>query len=241
MEHNDNCCSGEDHINGCMVCGQALYYSPKTSIRAKCFYCGKEDITNVFCLEGHYVCDECHRKDVLGIVEQICIDSDLTDPIELALCIFDLKKLHMHGPEYHSIVPAVLVSAYGNSINKKDVSDIKKAILRGKAVFGGTCGTHGTCGACIGVGIAYSIIHEVTPYSKKERGEANRMTALALMAISKYGGPRCCKRDSILAIETAKKNFGFYGDFLGCKYECSQFVNNQMCIHNDCPFYPNKE
>lgn len=37
------------------------------------------------------------------------MDSDLTDPVELALCVFDLQKLHMHGPEYHSIVPAVLL------------------------------------------------------------------------------------------------------------------------------------
>jgi hypothetical protein len=80
--------------------------------------------------------------------------------------------------------------------------------LRGKAIFGGICGTHGACGACIGVGIAYSLIHKVTPYSKEDRGEANRMTALALCAISCYGGPRCCKRDSITAIETAKSTSG---------------------------------
>lgn len=240
MDHNNNCCSNSDYIYGCIVCGRKLYYTPEMSLRAKCFYCGKENITNVFCLDGHYVCDECHRKDVLEIVEQICIDSDLTDPVELALCIFDLKKLHMHGPEYHSIVPAVLVTTYGNSINKKDISAIKEAILRGKAVFGGICGTHGTCGACIGVGIAYSIIHKVTPYSKEDRGAANQLTACALMAISKLGGPRCCKRDSILAIETAKNNFGFLDDSR-VSYECSQFDNNEMCIHSECPFYPNKE
>lgn len=241
MEHSNNCCSNSDHISGCMVCGLELYYSPEMSVRANCFYCGREDITHVFCPEGHYVCDECHRKDVLEIVEQICIDSDLTDPVELALCIFDLKKLHMHGPEYHSIVPAVLVSAYGNSLNKKDISAIKEAISRGKRIFGGICGTHGACGACIGVGIAYSIIQKVTPYSKEDRGEANRMTAHALMAISKLGGPRCCKRDSMVAIETAKKNFGFFDNSGESRYECSQFVNNNMCIHSDCPFYPNKE
>ena len=113
--------------------------------------------------------------------------------------------------------------------------------MRGKAISGGVCGTHGTCGACIGVGIAFSIIHKVTPYSKEERGEANRMTAHALMAISVFGGPRCCKRDSMLAIEAAKKNFGFFGNSEENKYECSQFVSNQMCIHEGCPFYPNKE
>jgi hypothetical protein len=150
-----------------MVCGQELYYTPEMSLRAKCFYCGKEDITSVFCLEGHFVCDECHRKDLLEIVEQICIDSNIIDPAELALCIFDLKRLNMHGPEYHSIVPAVLVSAYGNIMKEKDIPAIKEAISRGRAVFGGICGTHGACGACIGVGIAYSIIHKSPPTPKR--------------------------------------------------------------------------
>ncbi len=237
--NNNNCCSNENNICGCVVCGKELYYTPDMALNATCYYCGKEDTTHVFCLDGHYVCDECHRKDILDIVEQICIDSDLTDPIELALCIFDLNQLHMHGPEYHSIVPAVLVTAYGNSINKKDIPSIKEAILRGKAIFGGICGTHGACGACIGVGIAYSIIKKATPYSKEDRGEANRMTSLALMAISKFGGPRCCKRDSITAIETAIKNFGFFDNSEKSRYKCSQFISNNMCIHGNCPFYTN--
>jgi len=238
MDLKDNCCSNPDHSIGCMVCGGALYYTPDMPLSARCYYCGKEETTHVFCLDGHYVCDACHRKDILGLVEQICIESTLNDPVALALCIFDLKKLHMHGPEYHSIVPAVLVAAYGNGVNEKDVSAIKEAIERGKAIPGGICGTHGACGACIGVGTAYSIIYKVTPYSKKERGEANRMTAHALMAISPYGGPRCCKRDSILALETAKREFGCFYTTDGCQYVCTQWADHDQCVHGECPFFP---
>jgi hypothetical protein len=36
------------------------------------------------------------------------------------------------------------------------------------------------------------------------------MTALALLEIGKYGGPRCCKRESMLAVESAVGNFGVY-------------------------------
>lgn len=240
MDIDNCCCSNTDYVSGCMVCGRELFYTPDRPFRAQCFYCGKEDTTYVFCPEGHFVCDECHRKDILEMVEQICTDSDLTDPTELALCIFDLQKLHMHGPEYHSIVPAVLVSAYGNITNNKDIPAIKEAISRGKPIFGGICGTHGACGAGIGVGIAYSIIHQVTPYSKEDRGEANRLTAEALLAISKLGGPRCCKRESITAIETAKKNLAVFKDSGKVQYQCIQFAGNNMCLTNDCPFYPNK-
>lgn len=236
----DSCCANHENFLGCLVCGAELIYSPDMSFNAECYYCGKTELTTVFCLEGHYVCNECHRKDILELVEQMCIDSDLTDRIELALCIFDVPTLHMHGPEYHSIVPAVLVSAYGNSTNNKDTQAIKEAILRGKAIIGGICGTHGVCGACIGVGVAYSIIHKVTPYLKVQRGEANRMTALALNAISRFGGPRCCKRDSITAIETAIQHFECFAGTRESRYICSQYLYNNTCLHYMCPYYPPK-
>jgi hypothetical protein len=234
-----SCCLINDNKQGCIVCGAELIYKADMSYRAKCFYCGKDEITNVSCSKGHYVCNNCHSKNILELVEQLCINSELTDPVELALSIFNIPVLHMHGPEYHSIVPAVLVAAYGNCIKNKDSSAVKEAVLRGKAIFGGICGTHGACGACIGVGIAYSIIHKATPLSKKDRGEANRMTALALNAISKYGGPRCCKRETITAIEIAKKHFNCFTVSEKHRYICSQYSHNKSCLKL-LSYYPNK-
>lgn len=228
----------KDNITGCMICGQELSYFPGASLPATCYYCGKAGMTNIICPEGHYVCDECHSKNILELVEQECNKSDLCDPAALALKIFNLPQLHMHGPEYHSIVPAVLVAAYGNCVNKKDSRAIKEAILRGKSIVGGICGTHGACGSCIGVGIAYSIIHRVTSLSKEERGEANRMTALALLAMSQAGGPRCCKREAMTAIETAKKYFACFDACGDAKYVCRQYAANDKCRKNDCLYYP---
>ncbi|NLM52771.1 MAG: hypothetical protein GX197_08150 [Firmicutes bacterium] len=237
---NSCSCSESDQLSGCLVCGQDLYYLPNKPLRARCYYCGKEAITHSFCLEGHYVCDDCHAGSILELVAQVCQKSDLTDPLALLLEVFKLPNLKMHGPEYHSIVPAVLVTAFGNSSKQKDHAIISEAIARGKTVPGGVCGTHGSCGACIGIGIAYSLIHQVTPYAKKHRGNANRMTALALDAISKLGGPRCCKREATLAIETARKYFNCFelDDSGKNKYLCSQFRRNEMCIKDACPYYP---
>ena len=160
-----------DTSSGCLICGEALIYTSRTLVLAKCAYCGKEEKTNVFCINGHYLCDKCHSKDILELIEEICMESKLTDPVELAEQIFQLPSLHMHGPEYHSIVPGILVTTHGNSINNKvDSTHIKEAIRRGREIKGGACGFYGVCGAAVGVGIAYSIIHEVTPYSKEERG-----------------------------------------------------------------------
>ncbi|HHX75001.1 MAG TPA: hypothetical protein GX699_08880 [Firmicutes bacterium] len=234
------CCTGSDNLSGCMVCGRELFCTPDKPLRAKCFYCGKEKITHMFCPEGHYVCDDCHRKDILDLLLLACLQSDLTDPLALLVEIFKLPNLQMHGPEYHSIVPAVLVTAYGNSTGHKDEAAVREAITRGKAVFGGICGTHGACGACIGVGIASSVINRTTPYSTGARGEANRMTALALQAVSRMGGPRCCKREAMLAVETAREHFHCFPAGKTNSYVCGQYPANEMCIKNSCPYYPQR-
>jgi hypothetical protein len=227
-----------NHVSGCMVCGGAIVCTPNTPLRAKCFYCGKEEITHVFCMEGHYVCDDCHRKDILDAIAEACIASNLTDPITLAQHIFELPGLHMHGPEYHCIVPAVLMAVYGNLTNAPDPNLIREAIKRGKDIPGGACGIHGACGAGIGVGIAYSLMHKVTPFSKADRGIANRVTSLALLEISGFEGPRCCKRDAMAAISVAKKYFACFHDVPKTYYECTQYIDNTMCIKEKCPYYP---
>lgn len=238
MSNESSCCIASENIAGCLVCGRELFCTPDKPLRAKCFYCGKEEITHMFCLEGHYVCDDCHRNSILDLVEQTCLQSDLADPLALLVEIFKLPNLHMHGPEYHSIVPAVLVTAYGNGMKKKDEAAVKEAVSRGRAIVGGICGTHGACGACIGVGIAYSIINKVTPYSTEARGEANRMTALALQAVSRMGGPSCCKRESMLSVETVKKHFNCFPASEKIAYTCGQYPANEVCIKDRCPYYP---
>lgn len=231
------------NISGCSVCGRKLVYSRNIPVRMKCALCGKPEETSAFCSKGHYVCDDCHGKDILTIAEELCIKSDLTDPEELLREIYRLPGLNMHGPEYHSIVPAVLVAAYNNSLQKSDHNQmaVREAIRRGRDISGGMCGSHGACGAAIGAGIAYSIINGATPYSNQERGGANEITAHALMEISRLGGPRCCKRDSMLAVETFKKHIRGFIKTVTKRYACRQFPKNSRCIGQRCPYYPDIE
>lgn len=237
----DDAGSKTGEMSDCMVCGSKLIYTgdfiENKSVRMRCYFCGKEEDARSLCINGHYVCNECHSRSILETVEQVCMNNDWIDPMKIAEQIFKLPELHMHGPEYHSIVPAVLVTASGNITGDKRLSVIKEAIKRGEEVKGGFCGSHGACGAGIGVGIAYSIIHRVTPYSEDHRGAANRVTALALSKISEFGGPRCCKRDSIAAIEVAKKTFKEFEVCIDFQYACGQSGRNSGCIHHKCPYF----
>ncbi|HEX7715437.1 MAG TPA: DUF5714 domain-containing protein [Bacillota bacterium] len=228
---------GHDHTTGCRICGAELVYQ-EHSFQAHCEICGLQLDTSVSCKNGHYVCDGCHRGDILSRVERICRETELQDPVLLAQEIFRLPGLNMHGPEYHSIVPAIIVAAYENTIHNKRFGDIRTAIQRGKAIPGGTSGSHGACGAAIGLGIAYSILNQVTPLSRESRGQANRLTAAALTAIAKYDGPRCCKREAVGVLETAKQFLPGFNGLPQSSYVCSQFSKNKGCLGERCPYFP---
>ncbi|MEE1319902.1 MAG: DUF5714 domain-containing protein, partial [Ruminococcus sp.] len=88
-------------------------------------------------------------------------------------------------------------------------------------------------------GMYVSIVLKATPLAKEAWGLSNQMTARALDVIGKNGGPRCCKRDSYLAIIEAVK---FTEDKLGIKMKtdnivCSRSHLNNQCLQEECPFH----
>lgn len=231
--------TGTEFYSGCMICGEELFYRERKE-RVQCVICGLREESLVTCKNGHYICDQCHSQNVLEHVYKHCCDTDLKDPMAIINEFFELPGLHMHGPEYHSIVPAVLIAAYANRTGADKKLMVKEAITRGRDVKGGSCGLTGICGAAAGAGIAYSIINGVSPLSNEERGTGMKLTAAVLTEMSKHGGPRCCKRESSLAVETA---VNFVDVFAGAElahYECSQFKDNPDCIKKKCPYFPHK-
>lgn len=236
--------AGEDvsfkKTEGCMICGHELIYSKDLLSKENCYICNQSFETYIKCPQGHYICDSCHSLDILAKVEQLLISSREKNPVVLAQKIFELQGLNMHGPEYHSIVPGVLVTAYQNFKGQREVSKIKEALKRGKDVKGGNCGFFGNCGSGVGAGIAVSVLEGATPMSKIQRGSANRVTGHALLAISHHGGPRCCKREAITAIESFIRTTDYFSGLEKAAYTCKQFKKNKDCILSHCPYFPKK-
>lgn len=234
-----SCCTSKK-TEGCLICGSELIYSNDAPSKETCFYCGQQFEAYVKCSHGHFVCDNCHSLDILGKVEQLLTASNEKNPAALAQKVFELPGLNMHGPEYHSIVPAVLVAAWQNQSGKRDAFKIKDAIRRGKDIKGGSCGVLGNCGSGTGAGIAVSIIEGATSMSRDERGAANRATAYALLEISKHGGPRCCKREAITSIESFMQSTKYFNGMERVEYICKQYGKNKDCILQRCPYFPVK-
>ena len=222
----------------CLICKAPLEYL-KADFEAECSLCHKKEYTKVHCINGHYVCNQCHTQG-LDTVIALCLAETSQNPIEIINRLMAQHFCHMHGPEHHVLVGASLLTAYRNAGGKIELEDaLKEAIKRGKNVPGGVCGFWGACGAGISSGIFISVVTESTPLTETPWGLSNKMTSTSLAAIGAIGGPRCCKRDSYLAISSAvtfaRENLGIHMEYTAP--HCTYSQKNNQCIGSRCPFF----
>ena len=222
----------------CLICRAPLEYLEKDELM-ECALCHKKELSKTRCVEGHYVCSECHMEGMDSIFG-ICLREVSKNPVEILEKMMDLSFCHMHGPEHHVMVGAALLTAYRNAGGQIELeSALVEMRNRGKSVPGGACGFLGACGAGVSTGMFVSIISKSTPLSREGFALSHRMTAKALEQIGRVGGPRCCKRDSYLsilaAIDFVEENFEISME----KQEitCSRFSFNNQCIGKRCPFF----
>lgn len=227
----------ESHDN-CGVCGKPLVYGTE-EVMQRCAFCGETHNTLIYCPQGHYVCDDCHRREALDILREVLNSTTSTSPNDILEKVISHPSVPMHGPEHHAMVPAIIIAAVKNAGYSIPEGAIEKALDRGSKVPGGWCGFYGVCGAAIGVGIAVSVLTGATPLTGRTRSLANEATIFALSRMVD-GGPRCCKRASRKALEAAVE---FLDSRMGItrsntpKITCQYVGRNRECIHNDCIYF----
>ena len=226
----------------CLICKAPLEYLTQDE-PMECAICHKQELSKTRCTQGHYVCSDCHTQGIDSIFG-LCLSQTSRDPIAILEQLMSMPFCHMHGPEHHVMVGAALLTAYHNAGGEVELEKaLTEMYRRGKAVPGGACGFWGACGAGISAGQFLSIVTEATPLAVEPWGLSNQMTARALEQIGKVGGPRCCKRDSYLAILAA---VDFAAEHLNVHMErsvpaCTRSGQNAQCIGRRCPFAGGKK
>ena len=225
----------------CLICKVPLEYLTQDEVM-ECAICGKTEPSKTRCVNGHYVCSECHTRGMDSILG-LCLSEPSKNPLAIMEKMMAMPFCHMHGPEHHVMVGAALLTAYKNAGGEIDLqAALHEIYRRGKAVPGGVCGFWGACGAGVSAGQFMAIATNSTPLATEPWGLSNQMTAKALESIGKYGGPRCCKRDSYLSILAA---IDFTAEYLGVHMEkskpvCTRSRQNNQCIEIRCPFFGGK-
>lgn len=221
----------------CLICKAPLEYL-ESDILMECEICHKQESSKTRCINGHYVCSECHTQGLDSIIK-LCLGESSKNPIEIIEKMMSMPFCHMHGPEHHVMVGAALLTAYKNAGGEIDLNNaLIEMMSRGKDVPGGSCGFWGACGAGISSGMFISIISKSTPLANEPFALSHKMTAKSLAQIGEIGGPRCCKRDSFLsilaAVDFVKEHFGI--NMEKPKIVCRYSAQNNQCIGKRCPF-----
>jgi len=229
-----------NHESGCLVCGAPLVYHA-TERPAACHFCGKVLQANACCQQGHFVCDRCHTGNALELIEHLCQATTETDPIKLFLEIRQHPSIPLHGPQYHALVPGVLLACLRNAGQSVTQGQLRSAIQRGGEVSGGSCGFIGICGAAAGIGIAFSILLEATPLNASARHTVQGIVQQVLAQIAGYKAARCCQRDCWIALRVGMQLAGELWILhlpIVLPFACSQMARNKECLGIECPLWP---
>lgn len=221
----------------CLICEAPLVYLESDKIMV-CTVCHKKENSKTRCVNGHYVCNECHTKG-MDVIIGFCMSETSKSPVWIIKQLMEQSFCHMHGPEHHVMVGAALLTAYKNAGGDIELHQaLIEMMNRGKSVPGGACGFWGACGAGISTGMFVSIISNFTPLTVEPFALSHLMTSKALEQIGMAGGPRCCKRDSFLsilaAIDFVQQHFQISME--KTEIVCGYSAQNNQCIGKQCPF-----
>lgn len=118
-------------------------------------------------------------------------------------------------------------------------------MTEGLRMPGAVCGLWDVCGTVMPIGAALAIIDGTRPLSTDGSwGSHVAFTSAALARLSAIGGPRRCKRDAFMAMQTAVSYAeARYGAHMPPCREiiCVHSPRNPQCLGSRCPYHPASE
>jgi len=177
------------------------------------------------------------------IIEDIKYQTGV-NPVRMFRTMADKDYINIHGPEHHILDGACLLVCYKNAGGDIDLDvSLEKLMYEGLRMPGAMCGYWGVCGAITSMGAALALIDGTGPLTNDGSwGKHMEFTSSALASLGHVNGPRCCKRDAMLAFEKAIEYVNSHYD-VHLEYEkmsCSYSDLNKQCIKERCPFYKGK-
>lgn len=180
--------------------------------------------------------EEKGRQIILDIQKETGVN-----PVKIFQNIAKKDYINMHGPEHHVLDGACILVAYKNAGGEINLeAALEKLFQEGIRMPGAMCGLWGICGAITSVGAALAIIDGTGPLSADGTwGDHMQFTAKAVGELGTINGPRCCKRDAMIAFQNgieyinAHYNVKLETEPMKCEYS----ERNAQCIKDRCPYH----
>jgi len=184
------------------------------------------------------------QERIKQIIEECLKIKDTTSPIAIFNKIASMDFIRIHGPEHHILDGAAFLTAYSNAGGNVDLqAGLERMAIEGEKMPGAICGLWGVCGSVASIGAALAFIDKTSPLSTDDSwGSHMEFTSKALKRMGEIGGPRCCKRDAYISLETAIEYVEHrYGVKLDKeKIKCGFNNKNEQCIGKKCPYSSKK-
>ena len=166
-------------------------------------------------------------------------------PVRIFKNMAQKEYISIHGPEHHILDGACILTAFYNAGGRIKLEECLNRIAReGLRMPGAMCGLWGICGAISSVGAALAIIDGTGPLSDDGTwGEHMKFTSQAIGELGRINGPRCCKRDAMIAFREGVRYINEHYSLV-LEYEdqpCEFSERNQQCLREKCPFYARDE
>jgi len=208
-----------------------------------CLHCGKTEIGNICCPNGHYVCDDCHGKDLFRVISEDIQTARETDPFAIAERLMADVRVPMLGCENAWISAGALMAALRNegtlSITADQIAEVLQRTKR--QAIGGYCGLTGVCGIVPAIGASFSVILGAACPKDVETAQTMRIAGNIVQAISGLAGPCCCKAFVRIALaEAVAATRELFGVALPgapparCTY-CARHPHG--CRQEKCPYF----
>jgi hypothetical protein len=234
------------NTENCMVCGAPLEYLEQTQ-DLTCIYCGKAEQGHIRCPQGHYICDACHNRDAMRIIEDIAFNTKSRNPFEISELMMSCPGLPMLGCQHAYIAGGALMAAIKNEGSKGITNEgIKEVFKRTqKQAHGGYCGLTGVCGIAPAIGACFAVLTGSkcgTDYEQRITMEAVTGVTKAIAALT---GPSCCKAyvwtSLEAAIEYLRESLGIslsIKEGIVCTYTLK---HPHGCRETKCPYFASKK
>ncbi len=187
----------ETYTESCRLCGRPLEYA-ESGRELACSICGVVQRANVFCPEGHYVCEACHGGEFLTRLPDLVsamVAAGESSPFRLAERLMDDPDLPMLGCEHAHVAAASLMA----SLRAAGVAGVTEAHEREALertacqAVSAYCGLTGVCGVVPALGACYSVlVGGQCGRGPQTRASMELVSRLAAVTAAE-AEPGCCK------------------------------------------------
>ncbi len=224
----------------CPICGSVLA-PPEEPVQGHCLYCGREEPAELACPQGHYVCEECRIAGAREILLRYLAHTSETDALVVLNNLLKHPAFPMHSIEHHCVVGPVAATVLRNRGVLRWPDGANDALVRRtEGLPYGGCGSMGICGACASAGALLSRLTKAGFRSDAERARVLELTAAALAALAKAGGPRCCKQSVYLSLRLLDERLQRWCGLslrLPPSISCVFHDRNPECERERCEFF----